>query len=442
MDVTEFVNRSVQFAFKGHRFTFALSLGLFSSGGIDVGTRLLLKTLAPVVDNDVGRILRVLDVGSGVGVLGVSLAAALPKAQVEMIDRDALALEFSEHNARSNGARNCAVYGGLGLARFGGSVKGAGAFNAEGETVEEGYDLIVSNVPAKAGTPVLKLFCPSTIDRLNPDGRAAYVVVNPISDFIAESIRNAGGAIITTESGHDHTVFHFSRGSDESGGATDTATHTPESGGGMLDEAYVRRTGPIELESHHLELTTVYGIPEFDTPSYATVLAASMMHSGKIVAAGKGERALFWNPGQGHLPMYYLRGNAGRIGRAAMDSLRRGDIVLAGRDLLSLAISAKNVSSAGHVEPRIEHLASILSVADTDQAASYSEIFVRFENIPGAPIVENVVKAAKTLLVAGGILVISGSSHEMHRVISGAKGMTMVDSRKHRGYRALRLRKR
>ena len=70
------VNKIVPFRFMGEDLRLALSHALFSSFDVDAGSKLLLKTLAQRVD--LGTVGSVLDVGCGVGVLGLSLKKKKP----------------------------------------------------------------------------------------------------------------------------------------------------------------------------------------------------------------------------------------------------------------------------------------------------------------------------------------------------------------------------
>src|SRR5690554_5532873 len=66
---------------------------VFSTQRIDEGTLLLLENLAAGSPN------RILDVGCGYGALGLPIAARWPQADVELIDRDLVAVHWSAENA-------------------------------------------------------------------------------------------------------------------------------------------------------------------------------------------------------------------------------------------------------------------------------------------------------------------------------------------------------
>ncbi len=135
--VARFINKSVPFRFDGADLSFCLSHGLFSSFDIDDGTKLLLKSIARSVD--LASLRDVLDVGCGVGVIGACVAARAPSARVTMQDRDALAAAVARENCRLNGLQGASAECRLAFHGLGGGT----------------VDLVTSNLPAKAGAPVL-----------------------------------------------------------------------------------------------------------------------------------------------------------------------------------------------------------------------------------------------------------------------------------------------
>jgi 16S rRNA G1207 methylase RsmC len=74
--------------------------GLFSPREIDEGTRLLLKHI------EVGLADDCLDVGCGYGPVGLALAILAPQGRTLMVDKDFVAVEYSNRNAESNGIGN------------------------------------------------------------------------------------------------------------------------------------------------------------------------------------------------------------------------------------------------------------------------------------------------------------------------------------------------
>ena len=112
----------------GHSFSLVSLPGVFSSSGLDDGTRLLISSL----ENLSGK--KVLDVGCGYGIVGL-YAAANGALTVDMVDSQLLAVASSRENIARNRYTNCQVYCSDLLS----------AVNAKS------YDYILSNPPFHAG---------------------------------------------------------------------------------------------------------------------------------------------------------------------------------------------------------------------------------------------------------------------------------------------------
>ncbi len=87
-----------QFELMGERYTFSSDAGVFSKDGLDDGTRLLLETIAKT---DLGT--NILDLGCGVGPIGLILAHIDSSRHVVLADVNDRALECARKNAVSLG---------------------------------------------------------------------------------------------------------------------------------------------------------------------------------------------------------------------------------------------------------------------------------------------------------------------------------------------------
>ena len=115
---------------------FRVSQELFSSHDVDAGTKLLLRT---IVDADYPKPRSILDLGCGYGPLGLTLKSLYRDASVHLVDKDALAVDYSRQNAELNGLDGMNIYASLGY----------------DDINHTDFDLIVSNIPGKAGEPVI-----------------------------------------------------------------------------------------------------------------------------------------------------------------------------------------------------------------------------------------------------------------------------------------------
>ena len=311
----DYLHKTVAFRFEGHTLRLALSQSLFSSYDVDTGSRLLLASVARQLAAQPGeqrRLQSILDLGCGTGVLGLALAKRYAAALTAR-DRDALALAVTAHNAAANGI-DCATRGGLDTTDFDGAREPAG------------YQLVVANLPAKAGAPVLARLLAGAAEAAVPAGRVAVVVVANL----AEAVRRAFSAVaelIHEHRGRGHTVFH--------GRPRRPLAAAPAA----ALAAYWRHRGDVAVAGLSYPLATVYGLPDFDTPSHLTQLTAALLQRSALpTAAPAACSILAWNPGQGHLPAWLARRAPERGG------LR---FTLVSRDALQLLAARANLIGNG-----------------------------------------------------------------------------------------------
>jgi 16S rRNA (guanine1207-N2)-methyltransferase len=89
---------------KGLPMVFHSTWGLFSPKAIDEGTQLLLNYV------DVEPASHILDLGCGYGPLGLTLAKLAPQGEVQLVDKDFTAVEYSLKNAQANNLDNVKAY--------------------------------------------------------------------------------------------------------------------------------------------------------------------------------------------------------------------------------------------------------------------------------------------------------------------------------------------
>lgn len=361
IDLVPLVNKTVDFAYRGARLRFDLSHALFSSYAVDTGTSLLLKEIAH--DEVIARSRAILDAGCGAGIIGIALAASCPDAKIVMKDRDILACAFAERNCWRNGiaARRFDIEG----RQVPPIQKKAPKHKNRGERRNEvliapgllgdrevfgPFDAIVSNLPAKAGAAVLSDFMRSRAkESLKPGGRFAFVIVNTLAEFAGECCAFSDLALIKKTAGRGHTVFVLEKpaaqavSADASEAAAEEAARGENADRGALPldfagslqglEAYERSAGARKLGRHAVKARGYWGLPEFDTASYATELAVEALESA---CAGSLVRDFFVaEPGIGLAALW------------ADKVLGPARIHLMSRDLLALRASAANLKAFG-----------------------------------------------------------------------------------------------
>lgn len=186
MDI--YFKKEIIYPLAGKKFVFDIGETLFSTFDVDYGTDLLLRYL--VANNPK----TILDLGCGYGPIGVVLAKNNPEAHVTMIDRDLLAVRYAKFNIFKNGVTNATALGSVGL-----------------ETVvNETFDLIVSNIPAKIGDEAItEEFILTPYQHLNPGGELWVVVVNTLNRLIPKVARQNDLNIKQIKKGDGHTVYRI-----------------------------------------------------------------------------------------------------------------------------------------------------------------------------------------------------------------------------------------
>ena len=146
-----YFKKLLTFRFWKQEMQFRVSQDLFSSLQVDVGTQFLLRAIQ---DLDPGQFSKILDLGCGYGPIGATLKKLNGMASVHMVDRDALAVEYSRQNADLNCLSGVSVYGSLGY----------------DDVRCKDFDLIASNIPAKAGHEVISHLLRDAVYYLRPGG--------------------------------------------------------------------------------------------------------------------------------------------------------------------------------------------------------------------------------------------------------------------------------
>jgi 16S rRNA G1207 methylase RsmC len=169
---------------RGQRLRFATRFGLFSPRAIDEGTRLLLDHIevAPT-DN-------CLDLGCGYGAIGITLARLAPRGRTVLVDRDVVAVEYARRNIEANGLTNAEALLGDGFEQLAGRR----------------FDLVASNLPAKAGNEALYLLLADARDHLRPGGRCTVVTLSGMRRFIERAMLELFGNYEKVKQGRTHTV--------------------------------------------------------------------------------------------------------------------------------------------------------------------------------------------------------------------------------------------
>ena len=142
-----------EYTYRGIPLAFQTDAGVFSKGEVDTGTRLLLEALPEEMSGEI------LDLGSGWGVIGISIAKKWPETKVTLADINTRALDLSRENAKRNRAEVACV-------------ESDGMAALAGRT----FDAVVTNPPIRAGKQVIYQMFADAANALKPGG-ALYLVI-------------------------------------------------------------------------------------------------------------------------------------------------------------------------------------------------------------------------------------------------------------------------
>jgi len=145
----------LEFMLLGEKYRFKSDAGVFSKEGLDDGTRLLLETIAktPLGEN-------ILDLGCGVGPIGLILAHLDPKRHVVLSDVNLRALDCVKENAETLGVASQV------------EIVPSDVYHSITST----FDCIVTNPPIRAGKAVTYAMYAGAPSHLNEDGRLILVI--------------------------------------------------------------------------------------------------------------------------------------------------------------------------------------------------------------------------------------------------------------------------
>lgn len=370
---------------RGCRLRFDTHRDLFSSFQVDTGTRLLLRTLRDGNGESDGAPASVLDLGCGYGPLGIALASEGASA-VQLVDRDALALDFARANAELNGVDEAA-----GL-----TVRGSLGFDdAEGE-----FDLIVSNIPGKAGESVLRSLLLGAERRLRPGGRVAVVVIEPVREAVAAMLEGEPRIEVTyRHETAEYGVFHY-----RFEGAPSRNDAPP---GAFAAGHYDRAELTVDLGGpREATMRTVHGLAGFEGPGMRDRQLIRALRDVDPEGSGGGIAVL--NPGHGYVAV------------AAWQRLQPEQITLYDRDLLALRASRRNLELNGCRAEAIRtvHASKLPEVAE---GGPHDLIVGALREPEGVEAVSEAVARVAALLSERGRGLLCASSTAVTRILRSAR---------------------
>ncbi|MFP4509627.1 MAG: methyltransferase [Spirochaetaceae bacterium] len=396
-DIEARIHRRSTFRFGGTEYQFALSQDLFSSHEVDAGSRLLLSDLKAHLRSPLAS---VYDIGCGTGVLGIVASREYETRRLVMEDRSALAVRFAEYNAGLNGRADvaCSYCRAVGL---------------DGPP-HEVFDLVLSNVPAKAGEPVRRLLLEHAGLSCAEEGVCGFVLVNPLAQETEDMLHDLGFSRVQRITHAGHTVFLTG------------PIQESMSGRSHIAEAAYCRGAPVE---HRIEKVAVraqgfWGLGEFETISFQTIMLIRL-----IETLDPESPLVFWNPGTGVAPAWARKQYPGRMCTVASD------------DALHLAATATTLTQNRSRRTRTPVSSvltpSVLSLRSFAPERAVLVLSLESTISPGQR--QEIDTLCLALAGSGTLLVVAGNSAEVSR-LERQPWSSVVKRSRNRGLRGLVLR--
>lgn len=169
---------------RGCDLTFTTTWGLFSPKAVDAGTQLLIDYIE-IADESI-----CLDLGCGYGTIGITMAKCTPTANVYMVDKDFVAVEYARKNVTQNNLNNCHVLLSNGFSHLN----------------DIQFDVIASNLPANVGKELLQIFFLHAKRHLRSNGKIYVVTISGLRDFIKRNFLEVFGNYQKIKQRNTHTV--------------------------------------------------------------------------------------------------------------------------------------------------------------------------------------------------------------------------------------------
>jgi len=169
----------------GHTLNFYSTWGIFSPREIDAGTQLLMKYIKIETDDDC------FDLGCGYGPIGLTMAKLAPQGKTLLVDKDFMAIEYSNKNASINNIDNAKAILSNGFQHIERSMR---------------FNVIASNVPAKVGKEMMSLMLHDAHHHLKDNGKLYLVTVNGLRQYMKRNLKEIFGNYKKVKQGKTYTV--------------------------------------------------------------------------------------------------------------------------------------------------------------------------------------------------------------------------------------------
>jgi 16S rRNA G1207 methylase RsmC len=169
---------------KGHHLILKTTWGLFSPRAIDEGSQMLINYLNIEPNDDC------LDLGCGYGILGLTMAKCATEGKTVLVDKDFVAVNYSEKNRILNHIDNAECF----------------LSNGFDQIPDQKFDLIVSNIPAKVGKEMLYIYLFDAFKYLKPGGSFYIVTITGLRQFFKRGFQEVFENYEKIKQGKTYTV--------------------------------------------------------------------------------------------------------------------------------------------------------------------------------------------------------------------------------------------
>jgi 16S rRNA (guanine1207-N2)-methyltransferase len=169
----------------GKTMQFTSTWGLFSPEKLDDGSLMLLDHIEfRKADSSI-------DLGCGYGILGMTAARECPEGQHLLIDKDFVAIEYAKKNCFDNRLTNTEVQLSNGFRHVDPARR---------------FDLVMSNLPAKASKEQHYLYLLDAYNAMNSGGRFYVVTINGLREFMQRTFKEVFGNSDKLKQGKTYTI--------------------------------------------------------------------------------------------------------------------------------------------------------------------------------------------------------------------------------------------
>ncbi len=149
--------REIEYSIAGKRIKLITDNGVFSKAHVDIATNFMLNVLLKESING-----KVLDLGCGYGVVGITLNHFFKDLDVTMLDINERALALAKKNVALNKQKNVNIIESDGFEKI---------------SKKDMFDVIITNPPIRAGKAVIYKMYEDSFEHLKKGG-AFYLVIN------------------------------------------------------------------------------------------------------------------------------------------------------------------------------------------------------------------------------------------------------------------------